>query len=91
MTTSCDPAFKRELDHISSEIDTEDDIADLLEQFEAQEMLDNAYLRGEAFGDGFYEGFLAGRALSYRYERTRGESITQKHNDLLRRWGLDSL
>ena len=91
MTQKCEPQFKGELDQIWAEIEYEDELSELSEQMEAQEIIDRAYLRSDLFGEGFYDGFFAGRQLFLKYEIARIKSIRQKHGQLSKRWIFDKL
>jgi hypothetical protein len=89
MKRKYDPKLKTELERISREIEFEDFLANASQQMEALELIDGAYLRGEAYGNGFREGFIKARVLINKYDLARLENIRQKHDVLSKIWQVD--
>jgi len=89
MKSKCDPKLKAELERIGREIEFEDFLANASQQMEILELIDGAYLRGEAYGNGFREGFIKARVLKNKYDQARLENIKQKHDELSKIWQVD--
>ena len=87
--TDCDPELKKELDRISAEIDLEDELAHASHEFEVMQLFDKAKSHGEAYEQGYVDGFYAASELALKWREARDESIREKHAELRKRWGLD--
>ena len=89
METRCDPRLQQELDRINAEIDLEDELAEASEVMEVEELLNSARMRGETYGIGYEKGFWRGLNFYANKQSARMESISAKHRELNKRWGLD--
>ncbi len=85
-----DPELSKELDRMNSEMKLEDELALASSRFEIAEILDEAHQNGE-YGRGFEDGFRKGFLFYSEKSAARQRSIHDKHNALMKRWGLDNL
>jgi len=88
METKCDPEFQKELDRISMELDMESTMDEVNEEMVIDDLFDSIKYHSEAYQAGFYDAFWKGRELIINYRIQRSESISQKYQELNRKWGL---
>ena len=88
---SCDPKFQKELNLIAIEMDVSTEIALAEQRMTIRELFDQAASHGEAYSQGFSDGFWSGRDLHFETSGKISEARKLKYDDLSRRWGLDDL
>ena len=76
-------AIHEELDWISTKMQFEDCLSTASQVMEIYEMFDKAAAVGFCYGQGYQDGFWAGRKLDAKYQLARIKSISEKHNKLL--------
>ena len=87
----CDPEFRKELDRINAEMVIEREIAQASEEMQMRELFDEATEHGEAYSQGYQDGFWEGREVLFNHWDMITEASRQKHDELSKRWGLDNL
>lgn len=85
---TCDPAFQKELDRISAQIDLEDEMAFASTQMEISELVERARFHGNGYGAGFGDGLLKGIEIIERNDKARSQSVSAKFDELNKRQGL---
>ncbi len=61
-----------EVERLNTEIQLEDEMAKASEQMEMQDLMEKAYEKGEAYGKGYSDGFIAGVKFFYEKEPPNG-------------------
>jgi len=67
-----------ELDRVSNQLQLEDYLAMASQVMEIYEMFDKASAVSSDYGQGYQDGFWAGRKLDAKYQLAKMESITEK-------------
>ena len=75
-----EPAYDihKELDQVLTQVEMEDYLAMASQTMEIYEMFDKAGAVGSSYGQGFQDGFWAGRKLDAKYQLAKMESIKEK-------------
>ena len=76
-------AIHEELDRILTQLELEDYLALASQTMEIHEMFDKAGNIGSNYGQGYQNGFWAGRQLDAKYQLAKMESIKEKNLDFL--------
>jgi len=80
----------RELERLNTELQLEDEMAKASEQMEMQGLMERAYVKGEAYGKGYSDGFIAGVKFFHEKEAAKWISRKEKYDDFNRRhWLFD--
>ena len=65
------------LEKVLTQLGFEDFLSKASQTMEIYEMFDQAVVRGTDYGQGYQDGFWAGRELDAKYQRAKLESITE--------------
>jgi hypothetical protein len=76
-------AVKEELDKLLTQVKFDDFLAKASQVMEIYEMFDKATAVSSEYGQGYQEGFWAGRKLDAKYQLAKVESIMEKSSDYL--------
>ena len=76
-------AIHEELDRILTQLELEDYLSMASQTMEIYEMFDKAGAIGSNYGQGYQDGFWAGRQLDAKYQLAKMESIKEKNLDFL--------
>ena len=79
---------QQELDRLNLELALEFEMSWASERMEICELFEKAEQDGADYNKGYAEGFWAGRELLLKYMLSNTEVNENKHNELLRRWGI---
>lgn len=82
------PEYKKELDRLNTEIEIEDEVAKVSDQLEMQEIMEKAYQKGEEFGKGYSDGFIAGVRFFYVKEASKWKARQEKLDAFNKKWGI---
>ena len=75
----------RELERLNIGIQLEDEMAKASEQMEMQDLMERAYEKGDAYGKGYSDGFIAGIKFFYGKEAAKWASRKEKYEEFNRR------
>lgn len=75
----------QELERLNTEIQLEDEMAKASEQMEMQDLMEKAYEKGDAYGKGYSDGFVAGVKFFYGKEASKWASRKEKYKEFYRR------
>ena len=81
-------SYQKELDRLNLELALEFEMSWASERMEICELFEKAEQEGEGYGPGYSDGFWAGRELLLKYMLSNTEANENKHNELLKRWGI---
>ena len=70
------------LERVLTQLGFEDFLSNASQTMEIYEMFDRAITRGIDYGQGYQDGFWAGRELDAKYQRAKLESITEMMSKL---------
>ena len=76
-------AIHEELDRILTQLELEDYLSMASQTMEIYEMFDKAGAIDSNYGQGYQDGFWAGRQLDAKYQLAKMESIKEKNLDFL--------
>ena len=71
-------AIHEELDRVLTQLELEDYLSMASQTMEIYEMFDKAGAIGSNYGQGYQDGFWAGRQLDAKYQLAKMESIKEK-------------
>jgi hypothetical protein len=75
-------AMHEGLERVFNQIALEDFLSNASQTMEIYEMFDRAVAKGESYGQGYQDGFWAGRELDAKYQQARLESMTERISNL---------
>ena len=75
-------AILEDLHRVFNQIAFEDFLSNASQTMEIYEMFDRAAAQGESYGQGYQDGFWAGRELDAKYQQARLESMTERISNL---------
>jgi hypothetical protein len=76
--------LEKELDKLLANLKFEDFLARASQVMEIYEMFDKAAAASSEYGQGYQDGFWAGRALDTKYQLAKVEAIVEKSLDYLK-------
>ena len=80
--------YQQELERLNLELALEFEMSWASERMEICELFEKAEQEGNDYGNGYADGFWAGRELLLKYMLSNTEVNEDKHNELLIRWGI---
>ena len=81
-------SYQKELERLNLELALEFEMSWASERMEICELFEKAEQEGDDYGNGYADGFWAGRELQLKYMLSNTEVNEDKHNELLIRWGI---
>jgi hypothetical protein len=79
--------IQEELDRLLTQLELEDYLSMASQAMEIYEMFDKAGAIGSNYGQGYQDGFWAGRQLDAKYQLAKMKSFKEKNLDFIERSG----